>query len=71
MECHERPCKLVPSLGTKGYGLHDRCLWIVGVRVLIRNGKFLGVVVCCCDKNAWNRIGSCCEGTVKCPVEWS
>ena len=21
---HERPCKLVPSLGTKGYGFHDR-----------------------------------------------
>ena len=21
---HERPCKLVPSLGTKGYGFHDK-----------------------------------------------
>ena len=21
---HERPCKLVPRLGTKGYGFHDR-----------------------------------------------
>ena len=21
---HERPCKLVSSLGTKGYGFHDR-----------------------------------------------
>ena len=21
---HERPCKLVPSLGTKGYGFHDQ-----------------------------------------------
>ena len=21
---HERPCKLVLSLGTKGYGFHDR-----------------------------------------------
>ena len=21
---HERPWKLVPSLGTKGYGFHDR-----------------------------------------------
>ena len=20
---HERPCKLVPSLGNKGYGFHD------------------------------------------------
>ena len=20
---HERPCKLVPILGTKGYGIHD------------------------------------------------
>ena len=21
---HERSCKLVPNLGTKGYGFHDR-----------------------------------------------
>ena len=21
---NERPCKLVPSFGTKGYGFHDR-----------------------------------------------
>ena len=42
-----------------------------GSSSLIRNCKFLGVVVCCCDNNAWNRIGSCCEGTVKCPVGWS
>ena len=21
---YERPCKLVPRLGTKGYGIHDR-----------------------------------------------
>ena len=34
---HERPCKLVRSLGTKGYGFHDRFSRIVGVRVLIRN----------------------------------
>ena len=32
---HERPCKLVPSLGTKGYGFHDRFTQspTVGVRV--------------------------------------
>ena len=33
---HERPCKLVPSLGTKGYGFMTGCT-TVGVRVLIRN----------------------------------
>ena len=44
---------------------------IVGVRVWTRNRKFLGVVVCFGENDAWNRIGSCCEGTVKCPVEWS
>ena len=29
---HERPYKLVPSLGTKGYELHDRFhrLWELG-----------------------------------------
>ena len=43
----------------------------VGVRVWTRNRKFLGVVVCFGGNDAWNRIGSCCEGTVKCPVEWS
>ena len=25
---------------------------------LIRNWKFLGVVVCCCDNNSLNRVGS-------------
>ena len=29
---YERPCKLVPNLGTKGYGFHDRFhgLWELG-----------------------------------------
>ena len=29
---HERPCKLVPSLGTKGYEFHDwfHGLWKLG-----------------------------------------
>ena len=31
----------------------------VGVRVLNRNRKFLGVVVCFGENDAWNRIGSC------------
>ena len=31
----------------------------VGVRVWTRNGKFLGVVVCFGENDAWNRIGSC------------
>ena len=42
----------------------------MGVRVCLETESFLGVVVCYCDNDAWNRIGSCCEGTVKCPVEW-
>ena len=33
------PYKLVPSLGTKGYGFHDGFTqsWTVGVRVWTRN----------------------------------
>ena len=31
----------------------------MGVRVWTRNRKFLGVVVCCGENDAWNRIGSC------------
>ena len=31
----------------------------VGVRVWTRNRRFLGVVVCFGENDAWNRIGSC------------
>ena len=31
---HERPSKLVPSFGTKGYGFMTGCM-TVGVRVLL------------------------------------
>ena len=43
----------------------------VGVRVWTRNRKFLGVVVCFGENDAWNRLVHVCEGAVRYPVERS
>ena len=67
---HERPCKLVPSLGTKGYGFHDRfhILWELGFKLETKNSRCCGLFVV--RTMIRTKLVHVCEGTVKCPVEW-
>ena len=70
---HERPCNLVPRLGTRGYGFHDRFshshgLWWVRVDPGTKGSRFCGLF------DVMTMIGTklvhVCEGTVRYPVEW-
>ena len=68
---HERICKLVPSLGTNGYGFHDQLhrLWELGF--LLETESFLVWWFVVVIMMFGTKLVHVCEGAVRYPVEWS
>ena len=71
---HERPCKLVPSFGIKGYGFHDRFLTVTdfgGLGFELGIKSFLVSWLFDVMKRIGTKMVHVCEGAVRYPAEWS